>query len=72
MRNDARPIGEAVRDDRDADRRESNTGESAIGRAGSEGNQRAARQSRKGFITDRDPGDEEALPASDATLKTKI
>src|SRR5207248_10337147 len=74
MRNDARPIGEPLGQDHNADREENDTREplgggpgSSIGRPPSEDNARDA------FETNRDPGDEEtARRATDPTLKTKI
>lgn len=67
MRNDARPFGEALRHDHDVDRRERDED-----RAGTTAAREQIRDDKR-FVTDRDPGDEEtAMPAPDATLRTKI
>jgi len=74
MRNDARPIGEALRHDHNADRQEDDTRDPAIQRRESNAVYWQSQDNRgETFERDCDPGDEETvIPASDSTLRTKI
>jgi len=74
MRNDARPIGEALRHDHSADRQEDDIRDPAIRGRESNAVQWQSHGNRcETFERDCDPGDEETvIPASDSTLRTKI
>ena len=74
MRNDARPIGEAMH--HDDERRQPDEGDRnrVSGRERTRGGEKESGRNR--YLTDRDPGDEETdeetRPADDAMLRTKI
>jgi hypothetical protein len=65
MRNDARPIGERLRDIEKQLNQERGSAESPPERA-------QETKERKPFVTDRDTGDEESPRKRSSTLKTKI